>query len=70
MVREFSAGDRVQSKHDNQIMEVVKYITEHQFGVGEVYSDHTVECVWFDDNGERQKGLFDQRTIFKIENHH
>lgn len=69
MIREFRPGERVQSKHGNQIMEVVKYVSEHELGVGQI-SDHTVECVWFDDDGNRQKGLFDQRTIFKIENHH
>ena len=69
MVREFKAGARVQLKHGGPTMEIIKYITEHERGVGNVYSDHSVECVWYAD-GERKKDVFDQRTLFKIENHH
>lgn len=65
MKREFVAGDRVQSKRGGPIMEVIKYVTEPQIAVGEVFSDHLVECVWFE-NGERKKEIYDQRTLFKI----
>ena len=68
MVREFIAGDRVQLKHGGPTMEIIKYVTEHQFGVGTIYSDHDVECVWYT-NAERKKDVFDQRTLFKIEKH-
>ena len=68
MVRKFIAGDRVQSKKGSPTMEIIKYITEHQLGVGIVYSDHNVECVWHE-NGERNKEVFDQRTIFKVDIH-
>lgn len=65
MVREFIAGDRVQSKHGSSTMEIVKYITEHELGIGEIFSDHIVRCVWYE-NGERKTGDFDQRTLFKV----
>jgi hypothetical protein len=47
-------------------MEVIKYVTEHHLDVGIVFSDHHVECVWYE-NGKREKDIFDQRTIFKID---
>ena len=66
MVREFIAGERVQAKHGSPTMEIIKYVTEHEFGVGNVFSDHHVLCVWYE-NGERKKEVFDQRTLFKVE---
>ena len=66
MIREFIAGDRVQLKHGSPTMEITKYVSEHQLGVGDTFSDHHVECVWYE-NGERKKDIFDQRTLFKVE---
>ena len=68
MVRELTARDKVQSKHDSHTMEIIKYVTQLQLGVGNVYSDHDVECVRYD-NGARKKEIFDQRTILKINTH-
>ena len=68
MVHEFNTGDRVQSKLGGPIMEIIKYVSEYQLGVGNVYRDHNVECIWYE-NGEQKKHIFDQRTIFKIDTH-
>ena len=69
MIREFIAGDRVQSKHGSPTMEIIKYVTEFEVGVGKTFSDHDVECVWYE-NGDRKKEIFDQRTLFKVEKNH
>jgi uncharacterized protein YodC (DUF2158 family) len=65
--RKFKPGDRVRKKSGGPVMEVVKYAMEHEALVGDVQSIHDVLCVWFDENEERHKDVFDQRTLFKVE---
>lgn len=65
--RLFKPGDRVQQKSGGPIMEVTKYVIDHLPLGGEIYSDHHVECVWYDEEKNRHKDVFDQRTLFKIE---
>lgn len=68
-VRKFHPGDRVQSKTGGPIMEVVKYVTEHHRW-GDVFSDHDVLCVWYDENKDRHEQVFDQRSLFRLEKEH
>ena len=65
MNRLFRPGDRVQLKHGSPVMEVMKYEMEKSPLSGEVFSDHELSCVWYE-NGERKTGVFDQRTLFKV----
>lgn len=69
-VRKFKPGNRVQPKAGGPVMEVIKYVTEHRVFVGDVYSDHDVLCVWYDDNKDRHEEVFDQRCLFRIEKEH
>lgn len=50
-------------------MEVVKYVLEREPLVGEDLSDNEVECVWYN-NGKRKTAVFDQRTLFKVDDAH
>lgn len=64
MIRKFKPGDRVQKETYGPVMEVVKYIVDESIA-GENFSTRNIECVWFE-NEERKKGVFDQRTLFKV----
>ncbi len=67
-VRKFKPGDHVREKHNSgQKMKVVKYVIDHQPLVGDVYSDHHVECSWFDKEHNHHSEVFDQRTLFLVE---
>ena len=68
--RKFKPGDRVFKRSDGVIMEVIKYATEHDAPTGGQWNLHDVECVWFDENKERHKAIFDQRTLTKAEEMH
>ncbi|HFA48358.1 MAG TPA: hypothetical protein ENJ95_04985 [Bacteroidetes bacterium] len=63
-IRKFKPGNWVRHKMGGPVMEVIRYETERKPLVGEVLSEHDVLCVWYED-GERKKGVFDQRTLFK-----
>ncbi len=63
-IRKFRPGNWVQHKMGGPKMEVIRYETERKPLVGEVLSEHDVLCVWYED-GERKKGVFDQRTLYK-----
>ena len=68
MDRLFKPGDRVQLRHGGPTMEVIKYTLDHPSKKQEgVFSDHHVECVWYEED-KRKKEVFDQRTLFKVEN--
>jgi hypothetical protein len=69
-IRKFKPGDRVVRKSDQLMMEVIKYPIEHHILVGDQWSEHDVECVWYDEQKERHKGIFDQRTLIKVEDMH
>lgn len=69
-VRKFRPGDRVRRKAGGPPMEVIKYVVEQKALAGEVYSEHDVECVWYDEEHNRQKEVFDQRTLYKVEEDH
>ncbi len=66
-VRKFKPGDHVREKHNDQEMKVVKYVIDHQPLVGDVYSDHHVECTWFDEAHNHHSDVFDQRTLYLVE---
>jgi uncharacterized protein YodC (DUF2158 family) len=65
--RKFKPGDHVRGKTNDQLMEVVKYVMDHELLGGDLYSDHHVECVWFDKEKNRHKAVFDQRTLYLVE---
>ena len=65
--RKFKPGDHVREKTSEQVMEVVKYVMDSEPLGGKVYSDHHLECVWFDDDHNRHKEVFDQRTLYLVE---
>jgi uncharacterized protein YodC (DUF2158 family) len=65
--RKFKPGDHVRNRTNDQVMEVVKYVMDHEPLGGEVYSDHHVECVWFDEGKNHHKEVFDQRTLYRVE---
>lgn len=65
-VRKLKAGDRVVKKSGGPTMEVIKYVLERQLLVGEKYSEHDVECVWYDEEKKRHKEVFDQRTLVLV----
>jgi uncharacterized protein YodC (DUF2158 family) len=67
MIRLFKAGDRVKSGSDGPVMEVIKYISKHDWFMGDYVSDFEVECVWFDPEEGRKIKTFDQRKLFKID---
>ncbi|HHM20555.1 MAG TPA: DUF2158 domain-containing protein [Bacteroidetes bacterium] len=69
MARYFKPGDRVQKRSGGPVMEVVKYVLEREPLVGEDLSDNEVECVWYN-NGKRKTAVFDQRTLFKVDDAH
>lgn len=69
-IRKFKPGDRVVRKSDQLMMEVVKYVVEPDILAGDQLSMHDVECVWYDENKERHKGIFDQRALIRVEDMH
>ena len=68
MVHEYITGDKVQLKLGGPTMEITKYESELHLGVGNVYRDHNVECIWYE-NGEMKKDIFDQRMLVKLDMH-
>lgn len=68
--RKFRPGDRVRRKAGGPPMEVVKYAVEHNALAGDVWSEHDVVCVWYDEDHKRQKEVFNQRGLYKLEEDH
>lgn len=68
--RKFKTGDRVHRKSGGPTMEVVKYALEHRAFVGDDFSMHDVVCVWYDEEGNRHREVFDQRSLYKLEADH
>ena len=58
MKKLFKKGERVKSKDDDRVMEVIHYIKED--------SSYLVECAWFDlEKKEMRKTLFKQDKLLK-----
>lgn len=67
MIRLFKPGDRVKFSDDGPVMEVIKYISKHDWFMGDYVSDYEVECAWYDPEEGRKVKVYDQRHLYKLE---
>ena len=68
--RKFRPGNRVRRKRGGPPMEVVRYAVDYQALADDSHSEHDVVCVWYDEEHERHKEIFDQRALYKLEEDH
>jgi len=61
--QKFKPGDVVQLKSGGPEMTVRGYKMIQPFDAPAYPSDTEVECEWFDDKNQRQKGTFNQDTL-------